>query len=64
MSRFLSFVLADSSCLPCEKNENYKTKNYCPQRDLNPLPLVTLLDWRCNISSRDKQLAIESANAN
>ena len=39
MSRLISFVIADSSCLPREESENYNLKNSCTQRDSNPLPL-------------------------
>ena len=58
MTRFTSFVLADSSCRPHEETENHKMKKSCLQRDSNPLSLkFHFLDWRsnrlCECSKRD-----------
>ena len=47
MLLLVSFVLSDSSCEQHKESEDYKMKNYCPQRDSNPLSLA-ILDWRAN----------------
>ena len=50
MSGLISFVLADSSCLPCEKKRKSQYEKFLPTAGFEPA-MSRLLDWRSNVLS-------------